>query len=433
MTALRVRPGTAPFATSCTVPGDKSIAHRALLLGALADGTTVVRGFPGGADVRATLEAIRALGVSATWVADEVRVVGAGLECAPEGPVRIDCANSGTTMRLGAGLVAGQVQSVTLDGDASLRRRPMERVAVPLRAMGAQVETTAGFPPLRVAGGRLHGVEWTLPVASAQVKSALLLAGLRADGTTRVHEPVPTRDHTERMLGWMGVRLDHAGGVVQLTGGQRLRGSDIPLPGDPSSAAFLLVAALLVPGASLAIRDVCVNPTRTGVLAILARMGARIEVVDPREVAGEPWGRLEVRHAPLRGTQVEPAEVPAAIDELPVLAVAAAFADGETRIHGAAELRVKESDRLAGLAQLRDLGVPLEVTEDGLLLRGHPERTLRSGLVRTQGDHRLAMAFAVAALRCPEGLVLDEPGCVDVSFPGFFARLEQLGAIVEPA
>jgi len=432
MTGVRIRSGRKALVGRCRVPGDKSIAHRALLLGALAEGTTLVHPFPGGADVRATLEAIRTLGVEATWEQEVVRVRGAGLSWAPPRPVRIDCANSGTTMRLGAGVLAGQPQPVTLDGDASLRRRPMERVAVPLRAMGARVETASGYPPLQVAGGRLRAVDWTLSVASAQVKSAVLLAGLRAEGTTRVREPLPTRDHTERLLAWMGVPVTrHADGAA-LSGGQGLHGADIPLPGDPSSAAFLVVAALLVPGSTLVLQDIGLNPTRTGALAILTRMGASIRVENAREVAGEPWGDIEVRAGALSATAIGAAEVPAAIDELPVLTVAAAFADGETRISGAAELRVKESDRLAGLEQLRGLGVPIETSGDGLVIGGCRDRMLSPGRVWTGGDHRMAMAFAVAGLRTPGGLELDDAQCVDVSFPGFFRLLEELGAVVEP-
>jgi len=433
MSALRVRPAGGALRGECRVPGDKSIGHRALLLGALADGATLVRGFPGGADVRATLGAIRTLGARAAWSGDEVRIDGAGLALGAAGPVTIDCANSGTTMRLGAGLAAGHAGEVTLDGDASLRRRPMERIAAPLRAMGARVETSDGRPPLRVVGGRLHAVEWTLPVASAQVKSAVLLAGLRAEGVTRVREPLRSRDHTERMLVHMGVRLETHPDGLALAGGQRLRGAEIPLPGDPSSAAFLVVAALLVPGSVLAVRDVGLNPTRTGALAILCRMGAAITVENRREEAGEPRGDLVVRGGALSATTIGADEVPAAIDELPILAVAAAFAAGETRISGAAELRVKESDRLAALEQLRGLGVPLETSPDGLVVAGRGDRVLASGRVATHGDHRIAMAFAVAALRAPGGIVLDDPTCVEVSFPGFFDRLAALGAAVEPA
>jgi len=298
MKPLRVRPPAAGLVGELGVPGDKSLGHRALLLGALAEGTTVVRGFPGGADVRATLDAIRRLGASADWTGDVVHVHGRGLALGGQDVV-LDCANSGTTMRLGAGLVAGAPGRVTLDGDASLRRRPMERVAAPLRQMGARVTTTDGHAPVVVEGGSLVGVDITTPVASAQVKSCILLAGLRARGVTRVREPLLTRDHTERMLRHLGARIEVLPDGAAVEGGQRLRGAEIPLPGDPSSAAFLVVAALLVDGSELVLRDVGTNPTRTGGLQILARMGAQV-ILSPSAWAvpadhdndREPYGQL---------------------------------------------------------------------------------------------------------------------------------------------
>lgn len=433
MRPLRVAPPAGALDGTCTVPGDKSICHRTLLLGALADGESVIEGFPGGADVCASLDAVQRLGARAMRTGSVVRLTGAGLGLGPAGEVALDCGNSGTTMRLGAGLVAGGPGVVVMDGDASLRRRPMERIAGPLRQMGANIETTDGRAPLRVRGGGLTGIDYTLPVASAQVKSAVLLAGLRARGTTRVREPLLSRDHTERMLAHQGVRLARHDDGVSLEGGQSLRPLVLTLPGDPSSAAFLAVAALLVPGSALRVDGVCVNPTRTGAFTILERMGAAIAVEGAREAAGEPLGDVVVRHARLRGTDVPPDEIPAAIDELPILAVAAAFAEGETRFTGAGELRVKESDRIAALEQLRPLGVDCTALPDGLVVRGDPARRLRSGRITTHGDHRIAMAFAVAALRAEGGLVIDDPDCADVSFPGFFELLARLGAVVEPA
>jgi len=309
----------------------------------------------------------------------------------------------------------------------------MERVAEPLRAMGARVVTSDGRPPVRVEGGGLTAIDWTLPVASAQVKSAVLLAGLRARGTTHVREPLASRDHTERLLGHMGVAIRSAGGSVMLAGGQRLRAAEIPLPGDPSSAAFLAVAALVVPGSEVRVRDVGLNPTRTGALAILRRMGADIRLERARDEAGEPRGDLVVRATRLRGTTITPAEVPAAIDELPVLVVAAALASGETRLSGAAELRVKESDRLEALAQLGALGVPMTVHADGLVLHGRDGQPLAGGRVEAGGDHRIAMAFAVAGLCATGGVEIADPDCVAVSFPGFFAQLAALGARVDGA
>ena len=429
--AVRVAAPSRGLTGELTVPGDKSIAHRALLLGALAEGTTVVTAFPGGADVLTSHAAIRALGAAAERAGETVRVEGTAGTLGPAGSTAVDCGNSGTTMRLLSGVVAAGAGTTVLDGDASLRRRPMTRIAEPLIAMGARVETTAGRAPVTVHGAPLSAVEWHLPVASAQVKSAVLLAGLRARGTTRVVEPLPSRDHTERLLRHFGVRVAHGGGVVELHGGQPLRAADVPLPGDPSSAAFLVVAALLVPGSNLFIRDVGVNPTRTGFLGILHRMGAEVAVEGEVLEAGEPRAALHACAATLHGTAIGPGEVPAAIDELPVLCVAAALAEGETTLTGAAELRVKESDRLAALEQLRLLGVEMRATPDGLVVRGTAGRPLRGARVRAGGDHRIAMAFAIAGLASPEGVEIADPECVEVSFPGFFERLAACGARVE--
>jgi 3-phosphoshikimate 1-carboxyvinyltransferase len=429
--AIRVAAPPRGLAGEVTVPGDKSIAHRALLLGALAEGTTVVTGFHGGADVLSSLGAIRALGAGAERAGTVIRVEGTAGRLGPAGATAVDCGNSGTTMRLLSGLVAAGEGTTTLDGDASLRRRPMRRIAEPLVAMGARVETTDGHAPVTVHGAPLAAVEWRLPVASAQVKSAVLLAGLRARGTTRVVEPLASRDHTERLLPHFGVRIVQADRAVAVAGGQRLRAADVPLPGDASSAAFLVVAALLVPGSNLLVRDVGVNPTRTGFLGILHRMGAEIAVEGEVIVAGEPRAALHACGATLRGTAIGAAEVPAAIDELPVLCVAAALAHGETTLTGAAELRVKESDRLAALEQLRLLGVDVRATADGLVVRGTGGRPLGTARVRAGGDHRIAMAFAIAGLASPEGVEIADPECVEVSFPGFFERLEGCGARVE--
>jgi 3-phosphoshikimate 1-carboxyvinyltransferase len=433
MAAVRVARPRAGLRGAVAVPGDKSIAHRAVLLGALADGTTTIRGFPGGADVRASLGAVAALGAGVEQAGDVVRIAGRGPALGRDGTTAIDCANSGTTMRLGAGLVAGGRGTVVLDGDASLRRRPMERIAEPLRAMGAAVDTTAGRAPVTVRGGSLGAVDWTLTVASAQVKSAILLAALRARGTTRVTEPLPSRDHTERLLPHFGARVTRRETTVEVADGQRLVGVDVTLPGDVSSAAFLVVAALLVPGSEVDLLGVGTNPTRTGALSILGRMGASIVPAGVRELAGEPRGDLRVRSAPLRAATVTAAEVPAAIDELPILCVAAALADGRSTIAGASELRVKESDRIAALEQLRLLGVAVRTTADGLEIDGTAGRPLRAARVASHGDHRIAMAFAVAGLAADGGVVVEGAECVDVSFPGFFARLRELGAIVEEA
>jgi 3-phosphoshikimate 1-carboxyvinyltransferase len=429
--AIRVAAPAHGLTGEVTVPGDKSIAHRALLLGALAEGTTVVTGFPGGADVLSSLGAIRALGARAERAGDVVRIEGTAGRLGPAGSTAIDCGNSGTTMRLLSGLVAAGEGTTVLDGDASLRRRPMRRVAEPLIAMGARVETTDGHAPVTVHGAPLAAIEWRLPVASAQVKSAVLLAGLRARGTTRVEEPLASRDHTERLLPHFGVRVSQAGHAIALNGGQHLRAAEVPLPGDPSSAAFLVVAALLVPRSNVLVRDVCVNPTRTGFLGILRRMGAEIDVEGEVVAAGEPRAALHACAATLRGTHIGAAEVPAAIDELPVLCVAAALAEGDTMLTGAGELRVKESDRLEALEQLRLLGVSVTATADGLVVRGTQGRPLGGARVRAGGDHRIAMAFAIAGLASPEGVEIADPECVEVSFPGFFERLAACGARVD--
>jgi 3-phosphoshikimate 1-carboxyvinyltransferase len=431
MATVRIGPPAGPLAGTLAVPGDKSIAHRALLLGALADGTTTVSGFPGGADVLSTLGAIRALGARAERDGALVRIEGAGSGLGHAGETRIDCGNSGTTMRLGAGMIAGGPGTVILDGDASLRRRPMERVAEPLRAMGADITTVDGHAPVTVRGTRLSGIDWHLRVASAQVKSAILLAGLRASGTTRVHEVLASRDHTERLLAYFGARLRIAAGRIEVEGGQRLRAADVPLPGDVSSAAFLIVAALLVPGSELVVHDVGVNPTRTGALTILRRMGARIEVIEARDAAGEPRADIRARASALHGTAIEAEEVPGAIDELPVLCVAAALAEGETTIRGAGELRVKESDRIGAIAQLAALGVAVRTTPDGIVVRGTAGRRLGAGRVDSGGDHRIVMAFAVAGLLSEGGVEISDPESARVSYPGFFERLAELGARVE--
>jgi 3-phosphoshikimate 1-carboxyvinyltransferase len=429
--AIRVAAPRRGLTGEVTVPGDKSIAHRALLLGALAEGTTVVTGFPGGADVVSSLGAVRALGARGERAGDVVRIEGTAGRLGPSGTTAVDCGNSGTTMRLLSGLVAAGEGTTVLDGDDSLRRRPMRRIAEPLVAMGARVETTDGHAPVTVHGAPLAAIEWKLPVASAQVKSAVLFAGLRALGTTRVVEPLASRDHTERLLPHFGVELARDGHAVTVRGGQRLRGADVPLPGDPSSAAFLVVAALIVPGSNVLVREVGVNPTRTGFLGILRRMGAEVDVEGEVVVAGEPRAALHACAASLRGTAIGAADVPAAIDELPVLCVAAALAEGETMLAGAAELRVKESDRIAALEQLRLLGVDLTATADGLVIRGGGRRPLGGARIRAGGDHRIAMAFAIAGLASPDGVEIADPECVEVSFPGFFERLAACGARVE--
>jgi 3-phosphoshikimate 1-carboxyvinyltransferase len=414
-----------------TVPGDKSVSHRSVLFGGIAEGTTEVDNFLESEDCLATLNAMRAMGVAVERpAAGRVIVDGVGLRGlgAPAGA--LDMGNAGTAMRLSMGLLAGQSFDARLVGDASLSRRPMERAATPLRQMGAVIETTGGRPPVTVRGGHpLTGIDYTLEVASAQVKSAVLIAGLYARGETVVREPAVTRDHTERMLRAFGVEVASGGGRVAIQGGQRLHATHLAVPGDISSAAFFLVAGALAAEGPFLIRDVGINPTRTGVLEILALMGADIRVRNERRAGDEPVADLEVHRSELRGIDVPQRLVPLAIDEFPVLFVAAACARGLTRVTGAAELRVKESDRIAVMAEgLRRLGIDAEPSPDGMLIRGGQ---LSGGHVDSHGDHRIAMAFAVAALGASGDLTIDDVANVATSFPGFAAMARHAGIAVE--
>jgi 3-phosphoshikimate 1-carboxyvinyltransferase len=416
-----------PLHGTIAIPGDKSISHRAIMLAAIADGVSRIEKFLEGEDTRATAAVFAQLGVRIEAPESGVRIVhGVGIEGlqAPDTP--LDCGNAGTAMRLLAGLLAGQRFDCVLVGDSSLSKRPMQRVIEPLSLMGARVDSADGLPPLRVAGGqRLRGIDYTLPVASAQVKSALLLAGLYADGDTCIREPHPTRDYSERMLRSFGVDIDFAPGSAQMRGGQRLRATDITVPGDFSSAAFFLVAATLVPGSELCLQRVGMNPRRTGLLAALRAMGADITEANVGENDGEMIADLVVHHAPLRGIELPVEQVADMIDEFPALFVAAACAQGKTTIRGAAELRVKESDRIGTMASgLRALGIDVEETPDGATIHGG---RLQGGTVDSHGDHRVAMAFAVAA-QCAQGDVrIGDVANVTTSFPGFDALARQAG------
>jgi 3-phosphoshikimate 1-carboxyvinyltransferase len=402
------------------VPGDKSVSHRAIMLGAIADGVTRIDGFLEGEDTRATAAIFERLGVRIETPSPSQRIVhGVGLDGLRAAAGTLDCGNAGTGMRLLAGLLAGQAFDSVLIGDASLSKRPMRRVTEPLAMMGASIDTEAGgLPPLRIHGGRaLQGIDHTLEVASAQVKSALLLAGLQASGETVVREPHPTRDYTERMLAAFGAEIDFAPGIARLRGGQRLRATDVAVPADFSSAAFFIVAASIVPGSELLLRQVGMNPRRTGLLHVLRAMGADIVEEHPGEQGGEPVADLRVRHAPLHGIEVPLAHVPDMIDEFPALFVAAACAEGTTVVRGAAELRVKESDRIATMAVgLRALGIAVDETEDGASLHGG---RLHGGAVESHGDHRVAMALAVAAQRAAGDVRIGDVDNVATSFPGF--------------
>ncbi len=415
-----VRPGGALTGT-LRVPGDKSISHRAIMLGAIAEGVTEVSGFLEGEDALATMNAFRAMGVTIDGPHQgQVTVHGVGKHGLKVPPGPIDCGNSGTSMRLLAGLLAGQGFALSLTGDDSLRRRPMARVARPLQAMGAQVDTEpGGLPPVRLGPvGRLHGIHYDLPVASAQVKSAVLLAGLYADGETSVSEPEPTRDHTERMLAAFGYPVIRQGNTARLNGQGTLHATPIEVPADISSAAFFLVGASIAPGSDLTLTAVGVNPTRTGILDILNLMGADITLHNPRLAGGEPVADIRVRHAPLHGIVVPESLVPLAIDEFPVLFVAAANATGKTVVTGAAELRVKESDRIQVMADgLQALGVDATPTPDGMVINGG--QPYHGGTINSRGDHRIAMSFAMAALRATAPITILDCANVATSFPGF--------------
>ncbi len=428
------------------VPGDKSISHRSIMFGSLAEGVTEVEGFLEGEDSLATLAAFRRMGV----VIDgpergRVTIHGVGLRGlrAPDGP--LDLGNSGTSMRLMSGLLSTQAFDTELTGDASLSRRPMRRVTQPLASMGARIETgDSGTPPLRIRGGsRLHGVRYDMPVASAQVKSALLLAGLYAEGETCVTEPAPTRDHTERMLTAFGYLVTRHHNTVCVKGGGRLNPTRIEIPADISSAAFFMVGAAIAPDSDVTLTGVGINPTRIGVINILQQMGARIELIDKRMYGGEPVADLRVRTSALKGIEIPLEQVPLAIDEFPAIFIAAACADGRTVLAGAEELRVKESDRIQVMADgLQLLGIDAQPTPDGIIIHGkggadargtdvksvpENEAVFSGGEIQSHGDHRIAMAFAIAALRASGPICVRDCKNVDTSFPGFVELARRAG------
>ncbi|SHF16665.1 3-phosphoshikimate 1-carboxyvinyltransferase [Modicisalibacter ilicicola DSM 19980] len=432
----RVSPGGS-VSGSIRVPGDKSISHRAIMLGALAEGVTQVQGFLEGEDSLATLQAFREMGVAIEGPHQgRVTIHGVGMHGLqkPAGPLYVG--NAGTAMRLFAGLLAGQAFDTELTGDASLTRRPMGRVADPLRLMGAVIETADGQrPPLRIKGGQqLEGIAYDMPMASAQVKSCLLLAGLYAEGETRVREPAPTRDHTERMLNGFGYPVHRQDDVAWLEGGGRLSAGPIDVPSDISSATFFLVAAAITPGSDLILEHVGVNPTRIGVINILKAMGADLELLDEHEVGGEPVANIRIRYVPLQGIDIPAEQVPLAIDEFPALFIAAANAAGTTRLRGAEELRVKESDRLQAMADgLQALGVEATLYEDGIDIVGRgggqdeDGPSYGGGQIDSLGDHRIAMAFTIAGLRAGDEIVIDDCANVATSFPGFVDLARRVG------
>jgi 3-phosphoshikimate 1-carboxyvinyltransferase len=443
MASERFQP-SGPLRGTLTAPPDKSISHRAALLAAMSGEPVVVERYLCSADTDSSLGAVEAVGARVSRGARRgagrrVEIEGVGLRGARAPAEPIDVGNAGTLIRLMSGWLAGQPPDTgefVLDGDASIRRRPMERVAAPLREMGAEVRTAdGGTPPLAISGRRLSGIEYRMPVASAQVKSCLLLAGLLAEGGTTVIEPAESRDHTERMLAASGAEIQASGRAslpgrpvprrIELRPGRALQLPSLAIPGDLSSAAFHLAAALLVPGSEVRVEGVGLNPTRVGLLGILNRLGALIEVEETGYEAGEPIGRLTARHGPLSGTSVLEAEVPLAIDELPLVALLGCFAEGRTRITGAGELRHKESDRIAGVVDgLRGLGAEVEALPDGLVVQG--TGGLRGGGIDSRGDHRLAMLGAVAGLACETGVEVEGFEAAAVSYPGFESDLRAL-------
>jgi 3-phosphoshikimate 1-carboxyvinyltransferase len=436
---MQFKAAPAGLGGTVTVPGDKSISHRALMLGALAVGETRIEGLLEGEDVLATAGAMRAMGADIVRDADGVwHVHGVGVGGLMQPPQALDMGNSGTSTRLLMGLLASHALTVTFTGDASLSKRPMGRVTEPLSRMGAEFNTAPGGRlPLTMRGlSPAVPIEYRLPVASAQVKSAILLAGLNTPGITRVIEPVPTRDHSERMLKGFGAELTvekdaDGASIISITGEAELKPQQITVPGDPSSAAFPMVAALIVPGSDILIRNVGLNPTRAGLVELLRSMGGAVEIVDPRDVGGEPVGDLRIRHSALSGVEPDPAAVPSMVDEFPIAFIAAACAKGRSVFRGLEELRVKESDRIAAMANgLRAIGVKVEEIADGLIIDGTGGGALPGGgPVATLLDHRIAMSFAVAGLHSRSGVTVDDMAPVATSFPGFTDMLRQLGAL----
>ena len=425
----RLQPG-GPLAGTIRVPGDKSISHRAVMLGSLAEGVTEITGFLNGEDCLCTMKAFRAMGVTIEQLdATSLRVHGVGLNGLKAPSSMLDLGNSGTSMRLMAGLMAGQGFATMLTGDESLSRRPMKRVIEPLTRMGARIESNEGRAPLRIQGGALKSITYTSPVASAQVKSCVLLAGLYANGKTEVSEPEASRDHTERMLQSFGVKVEARDGYAALDGGQKLKAARVSVPADISSATFFMLGAALVPDSEVVLKSVGVNPTRIGVIEILRRMGAEIELINPQSFGAEPVADLRVRGRALKGIAIDKALVASAIDEFPAVFIAAACARGETLITGAEELRVKESDRIQSMCDgLVAVGIAAEAKPDGARITGG---RIRGGTVDSKGDHRVAMSFAMAALRAEKAITILDCANVNTSFPGFAELAKSAGLKIE--
>jgi len=412
-----------------TVPGDKSISHRSVILGSIAEGRTEISGFLEGEDNLSTIAAFSLMGVNIERDGSRVTVEGRGLDGLQEPTDVINAGNSGTTTRLLLGLLAGRPFFSVITGDESLRSRPMKRVVEPLTQMGAVITGRKGSSvlPLSVSGRRLKGIAYRTPVASAQLKSAILLAGLSADGETIVNEPEKSRDHTERMLRLFGVDVKTSGNSTSVRSTNRLTGCKIIVPGDISSAAFFMAGAAFTTGSELLIKDTGINPTRVGIIDILKKMGGSIELNSVRESSGEPVGDILVRGSRLKGVDIDGSELLPAIDEFPIICVAAAFAEGTTRISGAGELRVKESDRIAVMSEcLAAIGIKNTEIEDGIIIEGLGAKNAKGGTIKSYGDHRIAMALAMAALRTETGVEIEGAASVDVSFPGFFKLLSKV-------
>jgi 3-phosphoshikimate 1-carboxyvinyltransferase len=423
----RIEPIRKPLRGEITVPGDKSIAHRAVILGSIANGRSRIFNLSGGDDNSRTVRAFRQMGVGIYRDGDALCVDGHGWDGLHRPGAAIDCGNSGTTMRLLSGLLAGRQFHSELDGDGSLRQRPMERVIVPLSAMGARISSKGGdgLAPLEIDGGGLHGIHYRMPIASAQVKSAILLAALQAEGATNLEEPQKSRDHTEVMLRGFGAEISSSCMNITLKGSQQLTAQEVRIPGDISSAAFFVAAAAMIPGSDLVIRNVGCNPTRDGVIEVLRRMGASIELLNERLEAGERVADIHIVGGRLTGVSVGPELVARTIDEYPVLSVAAALADGVTTFSDVKELRYKESDRISSMTEgLRRLGVGIEERPDGMTIQGG-ER-LKAATVGSYADHRVAMSFAIAGLCSESGVEIDDVACVDISFPSFFDLLAEI-------
>lgn len=426
MNSITIQPA-ASVTGEITVPGDKSISHRSIMLGAIANGITTVRGFLRGEDNLSTMHAFRAMGVAINDDGETIRITGRGLHGLEEPGDVLDCGNSGTTIRLITGLLSGQSFFSVVTGDQYLRKRPMKRVVEPLSRMGARIAGRSGgtLAPLAISGGGLKGIEYRSPVSSAQIKSSLMLAGLYADGETTVSEPSLSRDHSERMFRLFGASLVRNDTGVTVRGGVELTAQEVTVPGDISSAAFFMVAALITPGSELLIKNVGVNPSRTGVIDILQAMGGDIQLLDQREVSGEPVADILVCSSRLKGIAIAGGVVPRAIDEFPAVCIAAARAEGVTTIRDARELRVKETDRITAMAvNLRKLGVTVVETEDGMDITGSDR--LLGGTVDSSGDHRIAMSMSVAALVASGAITVTDIACVATSFPTFFPLLEKV-------